>query len=605
MCGINGIAFVERPLDLESRLSAMNESIRHRGADFDDKILRKGIALGHRRLSIIDLNPSGNQPMTSESGKWSLVFNGEIYNHREIREYLPDYCFKGHSDTEVILAAVEIYGVDWFLEKANGMFAIGLYNHFKHQVYLVRDRLGIKPLHYWSEDGLLVFSSEIKGILASGLVQAKFNESAIDDYLAYRYVREPNTFFENISQVESGSYLVFNGPRLDTRRKYWEVPSQWNDSVNYNEAEVTEKFEEELLKAIKMRMISDVPLGCYLSGGVDSSLLTAVVQKFSQTSIHTFNIGFSELNEFEYARLVANQSKTNHHEIRINDNCYFDEWEKLISFKDAPLAVPNEIPLSIMSRELKRNITVVLSGEGADELLGGYGKIYRSYFDYQNHKIVGSFYDYFIGKYEYVSREMRDKYLLNSKGYRDYFDPKIQAMFESNEGEQSIFQFFHRFHVKGLLQRVDMSTMQTTVEARVPFLDHKLVEFCYKEVPSQMKLKWVDENSADQARMIFADEYSEKLDIPKYLLKKVAFKYIDPRIINRKKVGFPVPLNKWLVRLEEMLEENLSEAPWLNHQRLADLIDESRHNVRSGQILWMFINIEKFRKLYFNKNWKW
>ena len=605
MCGINGIVGPKIIDRLSERINLMNNSIEHRGRDSHGVFIDSNIALGHRRLSIIDLNPTGDQPMRSELGNWTIVFNGEIYNHSEIRKNISNYNFQGQSDTEVIVASLENHGVDWFLARANGMFAIAAYNHGTEELFLIRDRLGIKPLFYYLEDNLTVFSSEVKGILSSGLVTADFNDLAIDDYLAYRYVREPYTFFRNIYQVESGHYLVIKSGAIKSKISYWQIPTDWNDDKSFHEDEIKIEFEQHLLNAVKRRMISDVPLGCYLSGGVDSSLLTAVVAKNSQHQISTYTIGFDELNEFEYSRIISTQYETNHHQIQIQDDVYFSMWDELIRYKDAPLSVPNEIPLSLMSTRLKSDISVVLSGEGADELLGGYGRIFRSFFDFNNHPNNGSFYSYFIDKYEYVSRDLRDEFLKNSKGYRAEFDKALISDFDKGNGDQAIFRFFHNYHVKGLLQRVDISSMQATVEARVPFLDHELIEYVYSHVPYDLKLKWVDDEAKQNAKLSLADTYSEILDTPKYLLKEIAYKYLDKRVIERKKVGFPVPLDNWLHKLGELAHETLEEAPWIHRSQVSDLIDRSRTHVRSAQILWMFINVEKFRKIYFLKDWRW
>ena len=261
MCGINGIVSSYEISDLSKRITSMNDAIEHRGKDSFGTLVDGNVALGHRRLSIIDLNPTGNQPMTANSGNWSIVFNGEIYNHYEIRNQIPNYPFKGYSDTEVILAAIESFGTDWFLERANGMFAIGAYNHVSGEVFLLRDRLGIKPLYYHQNNGVLVFSSEIKGILSSGLVDASFNDLAIDDYLAYRYVREPNTFFKEIYQVESGHYLKFCDGNLLKDHTYWDVPTKWNTQKDFDENQIKKEFEVHLLDAVRKRKMAEVPLG--------------------------------------------------------------------------------------------------------------------------------------------------------------------------------------------------------------------------------------------------------------------------------------------------------------------------------------------------------
>lgn len=605
MCGIAGIYAKNTVSNLRERIAKMNESIVHRGPDSGAYYIPNDhVALGHRRLSIIDLREVANQPMTSSNGDWHIVFNGEIYNFQEIKEDL-SYSFVTDSDTEVIIAAVQEKGMDWFLERANGMFAMALFNSSTDHLYLVRDRLGIKPLYYYNDGEHLIFASEIKAILSSGIVEAKFNEKSVDEYLANRYIRAPYTFFENIGQLLPGSYHRYSSNLSLVEKSYWELPKSFNMTKDYNEEELKEGLERELKKAIEYRLIADVPLGTYLSGGVDSSLITAITVQAKKDQVNTYTIGFEELNEFEYAQKVAEIYDTAHHEILMQKEDYLANWERLIQYKDAPLGVPNEIPLAIMSSKLKEKITVVLSGEGADELMGGYGRIFRAPFDYENQQSSESFYDFFIKKYDYVSRDMRDQLINTPIDYRREFDSKIREGFKDGHNEENVFRFFHEYHVKGLLQRVDMTTMQTSVEARVPFLDHKLIEFAYESIPYELKLKWIDEKAKESAKHQTADEYSEVLDIPKYLLREVSYKYLPEEIITRKKVGFPVPLTEWFENLEDLANDLLVNCSWLKAGVVADLISKSKTEVRAGQILWMFINIELFKKQYFHKNWKW
>ncbi|MDG1329713.1 MAG: asparagine synthase (glutamine-hydrolyzing) [Flavobacteriaceae bacterium] len=604
MCGITGIYSVNSIKNIQDRILRMNASIIHRGPDSAGFYHDNNLALGHRRLSIIDTREVSNQPMHSNKGSWHIVFNGEIYNFEEIRQHLK-YNFKTNSDTEVILAAVEERGLSWFIEQANGMFAFALYNSETKHMSLVRDRLGIKPLYYYNDGENLIFSSEIKAILSSGLVDAEFNEEAVDEYLANRYVRTPYTFFENIFQVNPGTYLSIKKDLTVIENKYWDIPQNFNMSKNYNEPEILKKLDTELNKAIKYRLIADVPLGTYLSGGVDSSLITGITALNNTEKLNTYTIGFEEVNEFEYSKIIANKYHTDHHEILMKKEDYISNWERLINFKDAPLGVPNEIPLAVMSSKLKEKITVVLSGEGADELMGGYGRIYRSPFDYSNENPKEAFYDYFISKYDYVPRDMRDQLINTPINYRKEFDTELRASFDANSNEESIFKFFHKYHVKGLLQRVDMTTMQTSVEARVPFLDHNLIEFAYNSIPYDLKLRWINEESKKQAKSMNSDQYSETLDTPKYLLRKLSYEYLPKEIVERKKVGFPVPLTEWFENLEILAKELLPKANWLKAGVVNDLIEKSRTETRSGQILWMFVNIEIFKRTYFNKQWKW
>ena len=605
MCGITGIYSFKKIHDIETRISAMNDSIIHRGPDAGDFFIDEKIALGHRRLSIIDISETANQPMHSNSNIWHVVFNGEIYNFNEIKEEL-NYSFLTKSDTEVIIAAVEEKGLEWFIEKANGMFAIALYNSETEKLFLIRDRLGIKPLYYFLDREKIVFSSEIKGILSSGLVKAEFNEFAVDEYLGNRYVRAPYTFFKNIYQMEAGTYTEIDKSLNKKEHIYWDIPNEFNVDENFNEDTITKEFENELIKAIEYRLISDVPLGTYLSGGVDSSLITAITSKKRKGILNTYTIGFPELNEFKYSNIIAKQYETSHHEILMKKEDYVNNWERLIGFKDAPLGVPNEIPLAVMSKKLKKKITVVLSGEGADELMGGYGRIFRLPFDFENHdKGTLSFYEKLVENYEYVPRKMRDEFINTSKEYRKKFDDKIANNFEGKTNEENIFRFFHKYHVKGLLQRVDMTTMQTSVEARVPFLDHNLIEFAYSKIPYSLKLKWKSEELKNKAKTITSKDYSEDLDTPKYLLRKVSYNYIPKSIVDRKKVGFPVPLTEWFSNLEKLAKELLIDASWLKEGVVDELLKKSKEELRAGQILWMFINVEIFKKQYFHKEWEW
>lgn len=605
MCGIAGIYSKESVDRLEIRIDKMNDAIFHRGPDsgafytFEHKV-----ALGHRRLSIIDLREIANQPMHSNDGHFHLIFNGEIYNFQEIKAQL-NYEFNTDSDTEVIIAAVQEKGIDWFLTEANGMFAFALYNSETGELFIVRDRMGIKPLFYYNDGTHFIFSSEIKGILSSGLVKAEFNEMAVDEYLGNRYVRAPYTFFKNIYQIHPGTYITLKEDLSHSESIFWELPKNQNFSEDYDEEQLTEAFDKELTKAIKYRLIADVPLGAYLSGGVDSSLITAITVLNKKDKVNTYTIGFSEMNEFEYSEIIAEKYDTEHHEIVMRKEDYLKRWEDLIKYKDAPLGVPNEIPLAVMSSKLKEKITVVLSGEGADELMGGYGRIFRSAFDYENEATDQSFYDYFINQYEYVPRSLRDDLISTPKDYREIFDKELNEDFSSFKNEENIFNFFHKYHVKGLLQRVDITTMQTSVEARVPFLDHKLIEFAYNKIPYGLKLKWNSEGAKREATKQNSSKYSEVLDTPKYLLRKVSYKYLPEEIIERKKVGFPVPLTEWFENLEEMALELLSDVFWLKKGVVIELIEKSKVETRAGQVLWMFLNIELFKKQYFEKEWRW
>lgn len=606
MCGINGFITRKNLIDISFRIDKMNSSLVHRGPDAEGVYISqdKTLALGQRRLAIIDLDERSNQPFILKNGGDILVFNGEIYNYKELKEDI-EYDFSTQSDTEVLAVGIQKYGIDW-INKCNGMFAFGFYDSKENSLVLCRDRLGIKPLYYYANDEVFIFSSEIKGILSSGLVKAEFNEDAIDEYLGNRYIREPYTFFKNIFQLPAGHYMTVSRDMRININKYWQLPRRFNQEKIFDEDEIFNSFKNELNKAIERRMVADVTLGTYLSGGIDSSLISAVASSITKKSINTYTIGFPELNEFEYARLVADKYKTHHHEIVMNETNYLEMMEEIIKYKDSPLGVPNEIPLAQMSKVLKKDITVVLSGEGADELMGGYGRIFRSPFDYENidKESTKDFYTYFIEKYEYVPRQIRDKYLTVAHPLRNEFDRTISKHFSKNCNEENVFRFFHEYHVKGLLQRVDITTMYASVEARVPFLDHELIEFCYQNVPYDLKLKWNASEDRELAQTQNAKLYSEQLDKPKYLLRRYALELLPEIVVTRKKTGFPVPLNNWFPELEQLARNIIVNSTWIKVEALNELFNDCMENERAGQLLWMFLNIEIFRNIYFNKEWR-
>lgn len=602
MCGINGFICKNKVNNAKIRINRMNEALVHRGPDAGGITEIQNGYFGHRRLSIIDVLERSNQPMWSLDSEKVIVFNGEIYNYKELKTDI-DYRFVTDSDTEVLLAGISQNGINW-IKNTNGMFAFAYYDG--KQLILARDRFGIKPLFYYYDGSTFVFSSEINGILNSGLVEAELNESVIDEYLGNRYVREPYTFFKNIYQVPSGSYLILDEDYNLRVEKYWTLPQEFNMCSEYNEEEIYIRFKDELYESIRRRMIADVPIGTYLSGGIDSSIISAICTELNHGKTNTYTIGFDELNEFAYARMVSEKYQTVHHELKIDINNYFELMTELIKHKGSPLGVPNEVPLAIMSKELKKEITVVLSGEGADELLGGYGQIFRAAFDYKNIDANSemSFYDYFIRKYEYVSREIRNKYLMVSLDNRFETDERIREEFNRRKNEENIFRFFHEYHVKGLLQRVDMTTMYASVEARVPFLDHKLVEFVYKEVPYELKIKWNNVHEKEKARKLHAFEYSEVYDNPKYLLRRLGLEMLPNEVVTRKKMGFPVPLSNWFDELVAMAQNILIDSYWFDYSKIVEFFDECKNDKRSGQLIWMFVNFEIFRKYYFNKSWK-
>jgi asparagine synthase (glutamine-hydrolysing) len=533
-----------------------------------------GNRLGHTRLSIMDLSDSGHQPMYSDCQKVALIFNGEIYNFKELRSTLGQegVLFTSQSDTEVLLKSYLHYGIAC-IEQFIGMFAFIIVDQrFEHDcTYVVRDRLGIKPLFYYKNEDSYIFSSEVKSILALAKQKFPLNKKTVSSYFSYRYSILDETFFEGIQNLTPGSYLHISNQGT-TQHKYWQLADFVDQDEDKGEAYYLKRVDELLHSAIKYRMISDVPFGAYLSGGVDSSLITAIMSKYTKQPIKTYTIGFAEegYNEFDFADSVAKLYQTDHKAINLNATEYFDTLNKLVAYKDAPLSVPNEVPLYLMSKELKKDITVVLSGEGADEIFGGYGRIFRSSDDFENQRelkakpessvlfekkygqqLFATDLEHFLYNYSYTKPALKHNLLAKNIDWKT-IELSLNQRFEQSFNEVSgsdyqtkMMYTFETVHLQGLLSRVDTTTMATSVEARVPFVDHRLVEFSFS-IPNKYKLKWNSAEDQALAKNKLSDQSSEVHDTPKYILKKVGEKYLPDEVLYRNKMGFPVPLDKWL-----------------------------------------------------------
>jgi len=643
MCGILGQIHFRKDILINKDIFKKSLDLQHhRGPDDSGIYQDKKFIFGHRRLSIIDLNSHAKQPMVSSCGNYILVFNGEIYNYQKIKINLIEkgYIFYTASDTEVLLNAFIEYGIDC-IQQFIGMFAFSIHDKRTDTYYIVRDRLGIKPLYYSIDNDKFIFSSEIKSILSLDNKIRKLDYKAVSSYLSFRYPILNNTFFEDIHSLAPAHYIKVNKSNVETI-EYWNVAYKFKEQQkDKGEAYYQAKLRELLESSVKYRMIADVPFGAFLSGGVDSSVITALMARNSSVPIKTFTIGFKEegFNEFEYANIIADKYDTDHKEIVVSGENYIETMEKLIYYKDAPLSVPNEVPLYLMSKELKKHITVVLSGEGADEIFGGYGRIFRSPYDFKRMKELDSsdlsneekreFSENFFKKYMTDSFENEINHFMNIYSYTAYPDKKellnetlpldiieieLIAKFMYYFDELSddsyynkLMYAFEKIHIVGLLHRVDMTTMAASVEARVPFVDHRLVEFAFT-IPLKYKMKWANAEAKQISKLQMSDKISEEFDIPKYILKKSYEDMIPDEILYRKKMGFPVPLNKWFGGdfndyAKEVLLSNNARArgiynienieKWLNSDRLSK--DHS-----FAMKIWMLINLELFSKKYFN-----
>ena len=637
MCGIIGVFGT---LPDQQLFTKARDLMIHRGPD-DAGIYYspdEGIALGQRRLSIIDLSSAGKQPFVSDDGRFTLVFNGEIYNYQEIRSELEgSYKFHTKTDTEVLLASYITWG-EKCLEKLNGMFAFAIWDSLEECLFVARDRLGIKPLYYMLKDEVFYFASEVKSILACSAVERKLNKQALLDYLSYRYVLGSRTMFENIFSMLPGHYLQIDSNKNIDQIKYWDLPVI-NKKNDPGEEEVLRKTEDLVKKSLKYRMISDVPLGAYLSGGLDSSLLVAMMSEMSSEKVKTFSIAFEEsgFDESVFARRVAQHCNTEHHEFKLKAGDYMSLLPEVIGYKDAPLGIPNEVAVHVLSKELKKHITVVLSGEGADELFGGYGRIFRSAHDFERLKDTTSLSyiekeqlvknlqkkygnqkfesieDHFLDQYTYFPFYEK-KNLLNPEIFKEneegitnkqYFQEFFEKIRGLDPSEQYMY-IFQKIHLLGPLYRLDTSTMSESVEARVPFVDHELVEYI-SSLPLKYKMAWKSNIDEENSKVLNSNQISEEKDTTKYILRKIAEKYLPKEILNRKKLGFPVPLNNWFCggKYSEyakslLLSAEARSSPLYNRKVLEEWLncsDESSGS-RRGYNIWMLINIELWMQQY-------
>lgn len=598
MCGINGFNWKDREL-----IEKMNSRIIHRGPDHQGIQLFEGLSLGHDRLSILDLSEKGHQPMHNDQRDLYIVFNGEIYNYKELKEkYCKEYKFRSKTDTEVILAMYQEFGGDC-VNYFNGMWAFSIYDVNKNILFCSRDRLGIKPFYYYHINDKFIFSSEIKAILEHNMKLA-INPKAISSFLRYRYVLENETFFREINKLKPGHNLIYNLKTNETIiKKYWDLDQkEIIDSFDSQKKIV----ERELIKSVDYRMLADVEVGAILSGGLDSSLTSAIMANLNKNSINTYTVKFLEegYDETPFAKLVAEKYQTNHNELLIEHDDYIKWMNDYLKYKDEPIGVPNEVALYLLYKRIKETATVVLAGEGADEIFGGYGRIFRSPFEYFKKAIENNdvnFLDFFMCLYGYFSEEDL-RCILKKKFYYEFksiFKEYMETCPRDNYNK--ISYIFLKIHLPGLLLRSDSSSMASAVESRVPFLDHNLVQHVYN-LPFEFKNKFKSISDLRDSINLSYDEISEFKDIPKYMLKEIAKNYLMDEIINRKKQGFPLPLNKWfgeesIRKMREILinNENIIQK-YINIKSLEKWIKKNEGKGMFGQKLWMLYSLEIWLK---------
>ena len=625
MCGICG--FVSKQNITLEQLKKMNDTMYHRGPDDSGEEIfqmKDGYQIGmaQRRLSIMDLSPLGHQPMHSCDKRVSVVFNGEIYNFLELRKELTDYPFQSSCDTEVIIAAYLKWGIEC-IHRFNGMFAICLYDRETDEVYLVRDRIGKKPLYYEIEGGNLIFASEIKPLIEREGFRRKIRTEVLSRFLFQQYINAPDSIFENVYKLEPGSILKFHYGEVKTW-KYWDIKEvyhkmQENPVVDYEQAK--EELKVLLKKAVSSRMIADVPLGAFLSGGYDSSLMTAIAQEHSTEPVKTFSIGFNEdrYNEAAYAKKVADYLGTKHTELYIDEKEMFDLVESIPVNYDVPLTDSSQIPTMLVSKLARQDVTVALSGDGGDEFFCGYN-IYENVRQAQMLDLLGGMTHGVCALPGLKQMKMEEKLPFRVRVIAGNRNKETKTQFGAGnyvvragkmvlgEGIPCHYPIESTYHVSDwqirrmlldmgtylpgdILCKVDRASMKYSLEARCPILDKDVMEYSFR---MSHKLKYDKRNK-------------------KRILKDIAYDYIPKELLDRPKVGFGVPLDKWLRGpLKEQLMD-MCNRDYLRRQGIfdadfvADMIEDYMRTGDGGpatganysKLSWSFFTFQQWYRAYF------
>ncbi len=553
MCGIFGIVTKENTLS-ESEVHTYTNTLTHRGPDCGNVFVAKHgkLALGHRRLSIIDLSEYANQPFFSQCGRYVMVYNGEIYNFQQLAKTIQKP-LKTRSDTEVLLEGFIQHGIEFFT-KLNGMFAFAIYDIQQDTLILARDRTGIKPLFYYVDEKNFIFASEIKSILAVK-PDLTVQKELLPYFLHLGYLPQPYTIYKNIFKFPTGNYAVLKNSELSFHT-YWKPEQEISDKLITNEQDAINRLDTLLNRAVQSQMTSDVPLGVFLSGGIDSSTVAAFAAKNSEKPVKTFSIAFTEadFNESKYAEQVAKHIGSEHYTLTFNKQDIFELFERYYTAYDEPCADSSLLPTMMVSKLARQYITVALSGDGGDELFLGYGA-YQWAKRLQNpllritrpvlsrtaklgkdrHKRIGRLLKYKNGQHlkshifsqeHYFFSEIELKKLLINPIFD--FSGINQNVFSyqrtlNNIEQQSLFDF--QYYLKDdLLVKIDRASMQFSLETRVPLLDNEIIRFAWN-IPTELKLKGKQN---------------------KYILRQVLYRYVPKHIFERPKWGFSVPIREWL-----------------------------------------------------------
>lgn len=629
MCGICGVVSTSMDANsLHAPVVRMADAIAHRGPDDAGLYVHEGVVLGHRRLSIVDLS-TGQQPMHSADAQRTIVFNGEIFNHPTLYSELRDsgVTYRTRSDTETILhvtANDALKGV----ERLRGMFAFAVWNKAERELLVVRDRFGVKPLYYYlAADGTFWFASEIKALLASGAVKPELDETALPSFLANRAPMGTQTLYKGVQRLEPGCALRWKAGTVRITR-YWDLPvAGENGDLALRDADVAQEFYERLKESVKLRLMSDVPLGVFLSGGIDSSAIAAIMRDLGVTDLKTFSVAFEEreANEFEYARLMARHIGAEHHEVQLGRDDFFAALPLLTWHEDEPLAHPSSVPLHMVSRLAAQHVKVVLTGEGSDELLAGY---YRYRWTMINHRVAGAWKyapDFVRGAVSRsitglanggnalaqkfsrtaLAREatLEALYLDNFAAFgrgaaNDLLSAGVQARIGTVDPHAAFRQAYEgrsggtlgkllygdaKTYLHELLMKQDQMSMGASIESRVPFLDHHLAEWVTR-LPDRFKLRGNE---------------------TKWLLRAAMKPHLPDTILNRPKMGFPVPIGSWIRGpLKQSAEELLlgsraSARGILDQASVRTIFNEhiSGHR-KHDERLWVLMGLELWHRIF-------
>jgi asparagine synthase (glutamine-hydrolysing) len=623
MCAIAGVLKYDSRERVErSRLESMAEVQRHRGPDGAGIWIDGPVGLAHRRLAIIDV-AGGRQPMTNEDGSAWIVFNGEIYNHVALRREMEraGHRYRTKSDTETILHLYEEYGSNC-VERLQGMFAFAIWDGRQRRLLLARDRLGIKPLYYACTDRELLFASEIKGIVVSGALKVSFNESILPEFLANRYVAGTETFYRGVSKLLPGHLLEWSAEQGIRVRRYWHPPQETVDDGMPLAAQA-DRLRIGLQQAVRSHLMSDVPLGLFLSGGLDSSGLAAMMAPLMPQPVKTFAVGFAEreANELRYARLVAKAIGADHHEVVVSPGQFMQALPKLIWHEDEPIAFPSSVPLYFVSRLASQHVKVVLTGEGADELFLGYDyryrvtalndRIGRLYWNgvprFLRRRITGSLARLPLGIQRYACRSalayepgprglffdnfsvfpesLQHSLLLNQQALRarDPFSAGLRY-WEEHRGTLLDRMSYADVatHLVELLMKQDQMSMAASLESRVPYLDHHLVEQAMQIPGGQRMRRWQT----------------------KVVLRKALRDLVPHEILTRSKMGFPVPFGLWMrgpfqtVLDDYVLSPRALDRQFFRPETVRRIVDEHCAGLRShADRLWLLVNLEMWQRM--------